>query len=399
MSLNFELSEEQMLIRETARKLMEDLIVPNRDVYFKTALRDKDFRDDIWRAICDAGFMGAMIPEEYGGSGMGLLAFLIAVEEMSAAGFFNEFFVITTMDTMCVLKGGSEDVKKRFLPGIANGSLKFCFGLTEVEAGSNTFNIATRAKRDGDAYLLNGSKTFISGADCADYILVISRTTPVKELKERGLRKTHGMSLFLVPTDAEGLSMDQLPISTMPAARQFTIFFDDVRVPADNIVGEEDQGAVVLFKALNPERLVFAASIVGISQYCLDLACDYARDRRVFRDTPIGAHQAIQHPLAEIKILQEALRICVYRAGKDFDDDKSPLEVGYHTNVAFYLASQLGSRAVDVAMQTLGGNGFSDDYGLPQLMMYSRLLKTAPISREMVLNYVGEHVLGLPRSY
>jgi acyl-CoA dehydrogenase len=399
MDFKLELPEELALIRQTAKRIVEEKVT-NRLVEFAAATAaGREFPEDVWKAVCGAGFMGAIIPEAYGGSGMGLLALTVAIEEMAAGGYFNELFVTMTMDAMCILRGGSEELKKRFLPGIADGSLKFCFALTESEAGSNAFRITTHAKRNGDRYVLNGSKTYISGADRSDHILLVARTKTLAELKREGLPKASGLSVMVVDTKSRGITMELLPITAMMGVRQYTLYFDDVEVPSENMVGEEDGGSMVLFKALNPERIVAAAGFLGGSRYCLDLACSYAKERKVFRDTPIGAYQAIQHPLAEIRMQQEAVRLVTHRAAVAFDGDIDPVSVGFLANTAKYLASDLGLKAADRAIQTLGGNGFSNDLLLPQFWMAMRLGKTIPITNELILNFVAEHMLGLPRSY
>ncbi len=284
MDLQFELSEELGLIKQTARRIVEDKVKNRISEFAAATAAGKEFPGDGWNAVCEAGFMGAMIPERYGGSGMGLLALTVAVEEMAAGGYINEYFVTTTMDAMCILRGGSEAIKERFLPGIADGSLKFCFALTESEAGSNAFRISTPANRNGDRYILHGSKTFISGARESDYILLVVRTKTLAELKQQGLPKAFGLSVMIVDSKSKGIGMELLPVTAAMGVKQYPLYFDDVEVPAENLVGDEDGGGMVLFKALNPERIVWAASLLGVSRYCLDTACGYAKERKVFRD-------------------------------------------------------------------------------------------------------------------
>ena len=396
MPLDFAFSEDQEAIRSTVRDIFRRF-EPRRDEIRDRVMRKKEFPQEIWDAVAEAGFMGSVIPEAWGGSGLGLLLLVFVVEEMAAMGFGNALIILTAMDATCVVRSGSDVVKKKFLPKIARGEHKLCFALTEANAGTNTFRIATRAERRGDHYVLNGSKTFITGVEFADHALVVARTKPLKECVDEGLPKAFGLSVFLVPTGAKGFRKDVLPTGGIEGMNQWTLFFDDVEVPAENLVGEEHNGAMALFRALNPERILAAATMVGVSEFCLRTATDYARERRVFKDVPIGQYQAIQHPLADIKLRQEAVRLMTYKAAWAFDRDLA--EAGFHANAAKYLASHLGVDAVDRAMQTLGGNGFSEDYGLVQLWTAMRLLKTAPISNEMILNYVAEHDLELPRSY
>ncbi len=398
MALDFELSEEQKLLKKTARDVIKQF-EPKRDELREKVMKRKEFPQEVWDALAQAGFFGSFLPPEYGGTGMGLLAMAFAVEEMSALGFGNALIILTTMDALCILKNGTEELKKRFLPKIADGTYKFCFAVTEADAGTNTCRIKTRAEKKNGYYVINGSKTFITGADVADYMLLVTRTISYKEVVEKGLPKAYGLSLFIVDTKSKGITLHALPTRGIEGMNQFTVFFDNVEVPAENLVGDENAGSMALFKALNPERILAAASAVGLSEYCLNIAVNYAQERKVFRDTPIGQYQAIQHPLAEVKIHQEAVRLLTYKAAWAYDKELPPVEVGAYTNMAKYLGAELAIMAVDKAIETLGGNGFSEDYGLAHLWEVVRLLRTAPISKEMILNYISEHVLGLPRSY
>ncbi|MDF1562468.1 MAG: acyl-CoA/acyl-ACP dehydrogenase [Deltaproteobacteria bacterium] len=398
MALDFALSEEQQAIRQTTR----DLFAPfAKDAarWRERILENKEFPQEIWDALAGAGFLGCLIPESYGGNEMGLLPLAFAVEEMTTLGFANPILVLTTMDALCMVRTASEETKQHFLPRIATGELKLAFALTEADAGTNTFRITTSAREEDDGFVLDGSKTFITGADVADAMLVVARTMSRKECEAQGLPKSYGLSLFIVPTDAPGLRKDLLPTGGIEGMNQWTLFFEDVKVPRINLVGDLHGGAMALFMALNPERILASAIAVGASEYALRLACDYARNRKVFRDTPIGAHQAIQHPLAEVKIRQEAARTMTYKAAWALDAGLPPGEAGFYANCAKFLASELGVQATDRAIQTLGGNGFSKEFGLLHLWTNLRLLKTAPISNEMILNYVAEHTLELPRSY
>jgi alkylation response protein AidB-like acyl-CoA dehydrogenase len=259
--------------------------------------------------------------------------------------------------------------------------------------------LETIAEKRGDDYVINGSKTFITGVDVADYMLLVTRTKSLKQCEQESLPKAFGLSLFIVDTRASGISKTVIPTRGIEGMNQWSVYFDNVNVPAENMIGEEHAGAMALFKALNPERILAAATAVGVSDYCLNVACAYARERKVFRGIPIGQYQGIQHPLADVKIRQEAVRIMTYKAAWAFDQGLPPLEAGLYANCAKYLGAELGVMAADAAIEALGGNGFSDDYGIAHLWESMRLLKTAPISREMILNYVAEHTLELPRSY
>lgn len=397
MDLRF--SEEQEAIRETARSIVKRL-EPRRDQLRKSIFVDQVFPPEIWDAMADAGLMGALIPTEYGGSGLGLLPLALAIEQMAGEGYAGALVVVTAMDTACILRNGSEALKKRILPNVASGKLKLCFALTEANAGTNAFRIATRAQKtkDGD-YILSGEKTFITGADVADLMLVVTRTTTPEECKAQGFPKTFGFSLFLVDPNAKGISKTRLNTRGIEGYKQWTIHFDQVHVSKENLVGEQDAGSIALFNSLNPERILAATIACGFSDYLIRQSVKYANERKLFRDTPIGAYQGVSHPLADLQIELEATRWLAYHAAWAFDQELSPDEVAYWGNSAKYKASELGVRAADRAIQTHGGAGFDEDLGIIHYWNAVRLLKTAPINNEMILNFIAEHKLGLPRSY
>ncbi len=398
MALNFELSEEQQMIQNSARDLMKKF-EPRREELIRMIMKEKKFPEEMWQAISEAGFLGSLIPEEYGGSNLGLLALAFAVEQMGIHGYGNVILILTAMDSLAILRNGSEELKRRFLPKIAQGKVKLCFAVTEPNAGSNTFRITTMAKKNGSGYAITGQKTFITGADVADYCLLVTRTMSIEEAQAQGFPKAYGLSVFLVDTKARGFGMKPIPTRGIEGMTQFTLYLDGVHVPSENIVGEEHLGSYALFNTLNPERILAAAQAVGIVNYLLRKAVEYAHERKVFKDRPIGSYQAIQHPLAEIKIEEEAARLLTYRAAWAFDQQKDPGQIGTMANMAKFLAAETAIKAADRAIETLGGYGFSEEYGVIHYWEAMRLLRTAPISREMILNYVSEHVLGLPRSY
>jgi alkylation response protein AidB-like acyl-CoA dehydrogenase len=395
---NFALSEEHNLVRTAVRTMLQRL-EPRREEFRERARRERRFPEEVWQGFADVGLLGCLVPEEYGGNGAGLLALTIGFEEICANSFSPGLLLVTAMDSACLLKNGSEELKQRFLPGVADGSLKLCFAITEPDAGTNAFRISTTAKRDGDRYLLNGQKVFISGVDAADYMLVVARTTTLAELEDQGKPKSHGLSLFMVDTKAKGLEKTPINIGLSEELTQFQLFFDNVEVPADHLVGQEDNGTFAMFNSLNPERILAAAICTGMAEAALRKAVDYAKERKVFKETPIGAYQAIAHPLAEVKIWLEAVKLMAYRAAWAFDRDMNPAEVGTYANMAKFLGADLAIKAVDAAIETHGGLGFAEETGLMAQWAGARLLKTAPVSREMILNYVSEWNLGLPRSY
>lgn len=397
MTLDFRLSEEHELVRAAVRQMLQKYI-PRREE-FRQMNANRQFPQELWDDFAAIGLLGCLVPEEYGGTNAGMVALTVAFEELTAQGFFPGLMLVTSMDAACIVRNGSDDLKQRFLPGIVAGKIKLCFAVTEPNAGTNTFRVQTLARRDGDNYRINGQKVFITGVEQADYMLLVTRTTSVEELQAAGQPKSQGLSLFLVDTKSPGLTKTLLPTPSNDGAGQWQLFFDDVVAPAGNLVGAEGGGALAMFNSLNPERILAAAICSGIAQQCLEKSVAYAKERVVFRDTPIGAYQSISHPLAEVRIWHDAVKLMMYRAAWSYDQGLDPLEVGTQSNMAKFLGADLALKAVDAALETHGGNGFSEDYGLIHLWFGARLFKTAPVSREMILNYVSEWSLGLPRSY
>ena len=398
MGLDFSPPEEERLIRDSVRAMLQKY-VPRRQEMRKAMNVEGTFPEELWRDFAAVGLMGCLVPPEYGGTGAGLLPLTYGFEEIVSQGFSPGLLLVTAMDSACLVKHATEEVKQRILPSVVDGSKVLCFAVTEPNAGTNTFRIETVARRNGDSYRINGQKVFITGVDQSDYMLLVARTTTVEELKEQGKPKVHGISLFLVDTKSKGISMQPIPIPASDGHKQFQLFFDDVEVPACNLVGEEDQGIFVMFNSLNPERILTGAICTGMAEQALKKAVEYSKERRIFGDKPIGAYQGIAHPMAEVKINLEAARLMTYKAAWAYDAGLDPAQVGSLANMAKFLAADLAIRAADVAIEVHGGNGFSDEYGLIQLWNGARILKTAPVSREMILNFVAEQDLGLPRSY
>ena len=303
------------------------------------------------------------------------------------------------MGASAITRFGSERMKQEFLPRIATGKLKLAIASTETEAGFNVFNPRTLATRDNDSFTLKGSKIYISGADTADYMLVIARTMTREACEHRGLSKTAGISVLLVDPRSEEVEPTPVPSRGEGMLTQFALQLQNVRVPVEQLIGEEHQGARVMFQMFNLERTLAAAMGLGMNQYCLNLACEHARTRRVFGQTPIGAYQSIQHPLAEIAIRQESVRLMVYRSAWLFDTGADTKKVSSAANVARYLAAELAVKSVDAAIHTFGGKGFDEENGIIHLWETARLLQTAPISDALILNQVAEYDLKLPRSY
>jgi alkylation response protein AidB-like acyl-CoA dehydrogenase len=344
---------------------------------------------ELWQALGDAGFIGVNVPEEHGGGGGGLVELAIVCEEIAAKGApLMLLLVSAAISAEVIAEFGTEEQRKEWLPGLASGRTKVVFAITEPNAGSNTHQLATTARRDGDTWVLAGEKYYISGVDTAEALLVVARTGR----DESGAAR---LSLFLVPTDAPGLTATHLPVDLMLPEKQFTLHFDDVHLPATALVGEEGEGFRQVFHGLNPERITGAALGVGVARYALDRAARYAREREVW-GRPIGAHQGVAHALAKAKIETELAALMTHRAAALHDRG---LPAGEASNMAKYAAAEAAIAAVDAAIQTHGGNGVSAEFGLMPYWGMARLLRIAPVNREMILNFVAQHSLGLPRSY
>lgn len=344
-----------------------------------------------WREAAKLGYIGVNLPEEYGGGGGGIAELSIVLEEMGAAG--NPLLMMIVSPAICgtvIARFGTEAQKREWLPALADGSRLMAFGITEPDAGSNSHRITTTARRDGTDWILTGRKVFISGVDIADATLVVGRTEDARTGRLKPC-------LFIVPRDTPGFERRRIDMELDAAEKQFELTLDDVRLPADALVGEEDAGLLQLFAGLNPERVMTAAFGIGMGRYALSRAIEYARERTVWK-APIGSHQAIAHPLAQAHIDLELARLMMRKAAHLYDagDD---VGAGEAANMAKYAAGEACVRAVDQAVHTLGGNGLTREFGLASLIAASRVARIAPVSREMILNYVSHQTLGLPKSY
>jgi alkylation response protein AidB-like acyl-CoA dehydrogenase len=344
----------------------------------------------LWSDLGKAGFIGINVPEEFGGGGAGMAELAMVAEESAAAGCpLLTLLVSSAIGVEILRRHGTADQRREWLTRLADGGTKVVFAITEPDAGSNSHHITTTARRDGDDYLISGQKYYISGVDEAAAIITVTRT---------GTDTITGkaeLSLFLVPIDAPGLSWNHLDVAAQIPDRQYTVFYDEVRVPATALIGEAGKGWAPLFDGLNPERIAAAAIGVGIGRYAVDTAADYARTRSVWGQ-PIGAHQGVAHPLAKAKIAVELAALMTAKAAWLYDQG---LPAGEASNMAKYAAAEAATAAVDAAIQTHGGNGLSAEYGLMPLWGMARLLRIAPVNSEMVLNYVAQHSLKLPKSY
>lgn len=377
--------------RQALRKSVAALVSNYGQEYYLGKARTGQHTDELWNEAGKLGFIGVNLPEEYGGGGAGMYELSLVMEEMSAGGCGLLMMVVSpAINGTIIAKYGTEEQKQRWVPGIADGSITMAFAITEPDAGSNSHNITTTARRDGSDWILNGRKIYISGVDQAQAVLVVGRTQETKTGKLRP-------ALFVVPTDAKGFEYTPIDMELISPERQFSLFIDDVRLPADALVGSADAAIAQLFAGLNPERIMGAASAVGMGRFAMDKAVDYVKTRNVW-GTPIGAHQGLSHPLAQIKIEIELAKLMMQKAATLYDcgDDQGAAE---SANMAKYAAGEASVRAVDQAVQSMGGNGLTQEYGIAAAMTVSRLARIAPVSREMVLNFVAQTSLGLPRSY
>ncbi len=354
--------------------------------YYAERAREGGHIAELWGELGQAGLLGVHLPAEYGGGGAGLAELTVVTEELAAHGLPLLIAVISPAICGSILAAhASEAMKASWLPGLADGTRRMAFALTEPDAGSNSHNVSTTARRAGPGWVVTGGKYYISAADECEALLLVARDDSV----------TGGLSLFVVPADAPGLTLKPIPTALVSPDRQFTVFLDDVAVGEDALIGVAGQGFRQVFAGLNPERILAAALCNGIGRYAIAKAAEYARQRKVWSE-PIGAHQGIAHPLAQAHVGVELARLATERAAELFDAGQ---DAGEAANIAKLAAADAALAALDQAIQTHGGNGLALEYGLADLWFVTRLMRTAPVSREMVLNYLATHSLGLPPSY
>ncbi|MFI8203805.1 acyl-CoA dehydrogenase family protein [Streptomyces sp. NPDC085937] len=361
--------------------------------YFTRTVEEGRPATELWAEAAKLGYLGVNLPEEHGGGGGGISELSIVLEELGAAGC--PLLLMVVSPAICgtvIARFGTEDQKRAWLPALADGTRTMAFGITEPDAGSNSHRITTTARRDPDTgdWLLTGRKVFVSGVDIADATLIVGRT---EDARTGSLKPC----LFIVPRDTPGFQRQKIDMELNASEKQFELTLDDVRLPADALVGDEDAGLLQLFAGLNPERIMTAAFAIGMGRFALSRAVEYARDRTVWK-APIGSHQAIAHPLAQAHIDLELARLMMQKAAHLYDagDD---IGAGEAANMAKYAAAEACVKAVDQAVHTLGGNGLTREFGLASLITAARVSRIAPVSREMILNYVSHQTLGLPKSY
>jgi alkylation response protein AidB-like acyl-CoA dehydrogenase len=384
--VEFDENPDHRAIREAVAKIA----APYGGAYYTEHAEAHTPTTELWRALGRQGFIGINLPEEFGGGGAGLAELSLVCEETAAQGAPLLLLLVSSAISGEVLtRYGSRAQQEKWLPGLASGEQKVVFAITEPDAGSNSHQLSTTAQRDGDEWVLRGTKYYISGVDEAEALVVVARTG-TDAATGKGL-----MSLFLVPTGSPGLTANVLPVSASLPEKQYTLYFDNVRLDAGSLIGTENEGFQQVFHGLNPERITGAAICVGVGRRALAVASEYARSREVW-GKPIGTHQGVSHALAKAKIAVDLAALMTAKAAWLHDHG---LPAGEASNEAKYAAAEAALAAVDAAIQTHGGNGLSTEFGLLPLWGISRLLRIAPVSAEMVLNYVAQHSLGLPRSY
>ena len=361
--------------------------------YWRALDRDIAYPASFVQALTEAGWLGALIPEDFGGSGLPLSAAAVILEEIHRSGG-NAGACHAQMYTMgTLLRHGSEAQKRQYLPKIADGTLRLqAFGVTEPSSGTDTGALRTTARRDGPDYVINGQKIWTSRAEHSDLMLLLARTTPLKE----GMKKTEGLSVLLVDMrEALGNGLTLRPIRTMMNHATTEVFFDNLRVPAENLVGEEGKGFRYILSGMNAERILIASECIGDAKWFIEHSVAYAKDRQVF-DRPIGQNQGIQFPIAKAYANMRAAELMVKQALALYETGGNP---GAEANMAKMLAADASNEAANVAVQTHGGFGFAEEYDIERKFRETRLYQVAPISTNLILSYLAEHVLDLPRSY
>lgn len=378
------------MIRSTAA----DVAAEYGPEYWREKEEQGEFSEAFWDELAEAGFHGLLVPEEYGGADMGMQEMGLAMETLCAegCGMAGTWYLVLTagMAAVGIQQNGTEEQKQTYLPDIADGKRNFSIGITEPEAGSNTLNVATRAEKDGDEYVLNGQKAWTTFSDRADNMILVTRTTP-REGVEKG---TNGISLFMVDMDAPGIDVSPIDKHGINYSKSCEVFFDDVRVHEDDLLGTEDEGWPALVSMLNPERIGFAAAGTGIGKLAADQAIEYANDREVF-GRPVGEHQAVSFPITKAYARMETATLMRQKVEWLYDNGEP---CGYETNVAKATAVEAGIEAVKQSMQAFGGWGYAKEYDVERWWREINLTRLAPVSQQMAYNHISQE-LGFPKSY
>jgi alkylation response protein AidB-like acyl-CoA dehydrogenase len=386
VTLDLQPTHEEQMLREAVRGIASGF----GPAYIRERALAGEPPTELWDALASRGYLGVNLPEELGGGGLGMSGLFAVGEELAANGTPLLLIVVSPAIVGSIIaRHGTDAQKEKFVRPIAAGTTKVAFAITEPNAGTNSHNISTTLTRENGKFLLSGQKVFISGVEDAHYVAVVARGR--LDNGELGLP-----SFCIVDVDAPGFTRQEIPMVNQGADKQWTLFFDKVELEEDRLIGGYNGGLGAIFDGLNPERIMGASLALGLGRYALDKASQYARERTVW-SAPIGTHQGVAHPLAEAKIELELARLMAQKAAVLYDAGAKG--AGEAANMAKYAAAEAGIKCVDQAIQTHGGNGFALEYGVAQLWWGVRIARTAPVSREMILNYVAEHSLGLPKSY
>lgn len=390
--MNFKLTEEQRMMVDAATRLGEQYGVD----YWDKKDRSKAFPSELWQAICDSGFAGVALPEQYGGADLGMVEMALIIEALAAGGggsTLGQLFMINPIfGGVSIARFGSDEMKAELLPALCSGKMSFCMALTEPDAGTNSLALRTFARPDGEGWRLKGRKIWITGVDAAHKMLVVARTRRLEECA----KPSEGISLFLIDVDRDGLShtpIEKMGTNTLSSS---SVFFDDVYVAPHELLGEKEKGWRQLLQVLNNERIVTTAGMVGAGSLGIRLAVQYANERKVFGAQPISSYQGLQFPLAQSYAELQSARLMNLCAASRSDTGES---YGSEANIAKLLGAQATIHALERSMQTMGGMGYSREYHVERLLRDARLFKIAPVSEEMILNFVATHNLGMPKGY
>lgn len=390
--MDFALNEEQNLMLETARRIGQEYGLD----YWRGLDAEKKFPSEFWKAVCEAGLCGVAIDEQWGGSGLGMLDMALVIETLAEGGggsTLGQLFMCNPIfGGVSIAKFGSEQQKREWLPKLVSGDMMFCMALTEPDAGSNTLEMRSFAAKDGDGWRLNGQKIWITAVPESHKMLVVARTRKIDEISSR----TDGISMFMIDTDREGVHytpIDKLGTNTLTSS---SVFFDNVRIRPDELMGTLDRGWRELLDVLNTERIVTTAGLVGAGALAIRLGVEYANNRKVFGKNPVSAYQGVQFPLAQAHAELECARLMNRRAASNCDRG---LPFGSDANMGKLIAAQAAATATERSMQAMGGMGYSKEMHVERLWRDARLFRFAPVAEEMVLNYIAIHDLGMPRSY
>ncbi|WP_394139990.1 acyl-CoA dehydrogenase family protein [Cytobacillus oceanisediminis] len=388
--MSFELTQEQQMLKQTVKDICQQF----DDEYWRRIESEHRFAQEFWDVCAEAGLLGVMIPEEFGGSGLGLTEAVIILQEVSksaAAMDGSSTIHLSIFGANPLFYHGNKEQKQKYLPGVASGQLHVSFGVTEPNAGTDTTRITTFAKKENETYMINGHKVFITKAQNADRLLLLTRTTPYDEVK----KKTDGMSLFFAPVDRKAITIREIEKMGRNGVDTNELFIDQLRVDEFDRIGEEGKGFYYLLDGLNPERILVAVEALGMGYGAIERAVKYANERVVF-GRPIGMNQGIQFPLADAYSQLKAAESLVYYAAWLYDQGK---KCGAEANMAKLRASEAGFNAVDAAFQVFGGFAYAKEYNIERIYRQIRLPRIAPVSNELIKSFIARHVLGLPKSY